>query len=408
MVVDFWYEIYESIKRNPSRAIISGIGIAWGIFVLILLVGVGAGFEKGVYKLFSGFTKSTTYLHSQTTSIIYNGEPIGRKISFTSTDLQLLSQRIPEINHISPELNHWSDVSFAGRKEWFEIKGVYPDYFNIKKLKAEEGRVLNPHDAMENRKVALIGQNVSNILFRKENPIGKSIQLNNEFYKVVGIIKNSILNSFEERAIYIPYSSYSLSDQNAKQFTTVLYSLRENTDAKKIQFRIKTFMSQIYHFDPNDDKVFYFNSMEEQVKAFNTLFATLRKFLWFMGISTLVGGVIGIANIMYSSAKERTREIGIRKAVGANPNDVKAMIMWESIALTSIAGYLGIVLGYGALAIIGRLIPEDNLMMGKPEINILSTFLAVIILIFSGTLAGLKPAIYAAYLNPIDALRDEN
>jgi putative ABC transport system permease protein len=167
-------------------------------------------------------------------------------------------------------------------------------------------------------------------------------------------------------------------------------------------------MAKKYQFAPNDDKVFYFNSMEEQVKAFSSLFSTLNKFLWFMGISTLVGGVIGIGNIMYASTKERTREIGIRKSLGAKSSDIKSMIVGESIALTTVAGCIGILFGWSVLKIVALFIEEDSLIMEKPTLSVVTTFGALFILIISGTLAGLMPAIYASDLHPIEALKEEN
>lgn len=177
---------------------------------------------------------------------------------------------------------------------------------------------------------------------------------------------------------------------------------------KEVNTHVRNVMARKYQFAPSDDKVFYFNSMEEQVKAFTDLFVMIRKFLWFMGISTLVSGVIGVGNIMYSSAKERTREIGIRKSVGAKARQIKAMFLWESIALTSLAGYVGLVLGWGILKVVALFISEDTPMMEKPGLDFPTAVAAIFILVIAGTLAGLRPAIYAAELNPIEALKEEN
>lgn len=408
MFMDFWCEIYESVKRKPSRTILTGIGISWGIFILIVLVGIGSGFERGVFKLFNGFSKSTIYVYASETSMGYKGAASGRKIQFQKEDLNMLKSRIPEITHLSPETGRWNAVYAGTKNGWFEVRGVYPDYFLIKLLEVEHGRMLNALDMNEARKVVLIGENVADMLFRKENPIGKYIRMGQEMFRVIGTIKNTMLNSYEARVIYMPYSVYEQVDATAGRFGTVVFSTVKGAKIKEVNTHVRNVMARKYQFAPSDDKVFYFNSMEEQVKAFTDLFVMIRKFLWFMGISTLVSGVIGVGNIMYSSAKERTREIGIRKSVGAKAQQIKAMFLWESIALTSLAGYVGLVLGWGILKVVALFISEDTPMMEKPGLDFPTAVAAIFILVIAGTLAGLKPAIYAAELNPIEALKEEN
>ena len=187
----------------------------------------------------------------------------------------------------------------------------------------------------------------------------------------------------------------------------MVMSLRESVSSSKALTRIRNFLAHRFNIHPEDEHVFYINSMEEQVKAFNSLFTTIRKFLWFMGVSVLLSGIIGVANIMYVSAKERTREIGLRKAVGAKKRTIKAMFICESILITSLAGYLGMLMGMGVLWIVGLFIEPDNLLFEKPSIDIGVAISATLVLILAGTFAGLKPAAYAANLNPIDALREE-
>ena len=409
MFMDFWCEIYESVKRKPSRTILTGIGISWGIFILIVLVGIGSGFERGVFKLFKWILiKARLMYMRQKRSMGDKGAASGRKIQFQKEDLNMLKSRIPEITHLSPETGRWNAVYAGTKNGWFEVRGVYPDYFLIKLLEVEHGRMLNALDMNEARKVVLIGENVVDMLFRKENPIGKYIRMGKEMFRVNGTIKNTMLNSYEARVIYMPYSVYEQVDATAGRFGTVVFSTVKGAKIKEVNTHVRNVMARKYQFAPSDDKVFYFNSMEEQVKAFTDLFVMIRKFLWFMGISTLVSGVIGVGNIMYSSAKERTREIGIRKSVGAKAQQIKAMFLWESIALTSLAGYVGLVLGWGILKVVALFISEDTPMMEKPGLDFPTAVAAIFILVIAGTLAGLRPAIYAAELNPIEALKEEN
>lgn len=407
-MLDSWHEIWEVMKCKPSRTLLTGLGVAWGIFILTLLVGIGAGFEDGVFKLFEGFSKRTTYLFSSETSKEYKGTKKGEMVRFERADIDLIKREVSEITLVSPEITQMERVSSLTGNGSFDVRGVFPDYFDIKILEMEKGRLLNALDTKGSRNNVIIGKNVATVLFNHENPIGKNLRIKDTTYKVVGVIKNTLLSNFEERVIYVPFTSYIQNIMPAKEFSTIIYTIRDDADTKKINKRIRSVLARRKHIAPNDDKAFYFNSMEEQINAFNKLFTTLNKFLWLMGISTLLSGVIGVGNIMYTSAKERTREIGIRKSVGAKPSTIKTMIVCESVALTSIAGYVGIILGWLCLKGVGLFITKDTIMMDKPHIDMPIAIGSVILLVMAGTVAGLKPALYASKLSPIDALKDEN
>lgn len=408
MIADFWYEIWEVIKRKPSRVILTSIGISWGIFILIMLVGVGAGFERGVFKLFEGYSRNTTYVFAAQTSKAYKGINVGKPILFSQKDLKLLVQNIPDITMVSPEISRWESVFSDNGKGTVEIRAVYPDYFNIKILEIDNGRMLNALDMEESRRCVIIGKNVADVLFNHEQPVGKLLHIKKEVYQVVGVIKKTLQSVNEERVIYIPYTTYLQTNAGAKEFTTMLFATHDYVDTKDVNIRVRDFLSRMNKVAPDDDNAFYFNSREEQVRAFKKFFEMFRKFLWFMGISTLLSGIIGVGNVMYMSVKERTREIGIRKSIGAKASAIKAMVLWESVALTSISGYLGMLLGWICLQGVGLIIDDDTLMMDKPGIDLLTTVIATLILTVSGTLAGLKPAMYASDLSPIDALKEEN
>jgi len=395
-----WTEMQKSLEGNKTRSVLTGLGIAWGIFILVLLVGMGRGFEEGVFKLFQGFSQSTVYIFATATKMEYKGQPAGREIFFTSADLDYLKTNLPEIKLLSPETSKWCRVQTGS----FETKGVDPSYFQLRLLKAKKGRILNSLDNIQRRKVVLIGSNVAEVLFDRQPPIGKTIHINDDIFTVVGVIANNLQNQYEDRLIYMPFQSFVRYIEPDPRFKAMIMSLNEST---KAQTRIRNFLTHRFNIHPDDDKAFYFNSMEEQVKAFNNLFGTIRKFLWFMGISVLLSGIIGVANIMYVSAKERTREIGIRKAVGAKSQTIKSMFICESVLITSLSGYFGMFLGMCALWLIGLFIEPDNLLLEKPSIDIGTAIAATLVLIISGTFAGLKPAAYAANLNPIDALREE-
>jgi putative ABC transport system permease protein len=347
------------------------------------------------------------YVYAVATTKEYAGVGIGHDLFFTEADLTYLKTHLPEIELLSPEVSKLVKVQNNAQTATYELKGVDPSYFRLHLMDMKEGRLLHPSDVTKNSKVALIGSNVAEVLFDKQLPTGKSIQINDEIFTVVGIIADNLQNQYEARQIYLTYTSFKRYIDHNPQFKTLVMSLRSSSQMQKVQTRIRQFLNHRYRIHPEDDKAFYFNSMEEQVKSFNKLFSTIHKFLWFMGISTLLSGIIGVANIMYVSAKERTHEIGVRKAVGAKNKAIKAMFVGESIIITSIAGYAGLLLGICALKLIGVFIEPDNLLFEKPAIDIGVTIAATLVLIVAGTLAGLKPAAYAANLNPVDSLRAE-
>lgn len=406
--VDFWGEIWEGMKSKPSRTLLTGLGVSWGIFILVLLLGIGSSFERGVLSLFEGYSQSTTYVYTSNTSKEYDGIKKGRLVKLNAEDLERLRANVPEIALLSPEISSGEEITTHAETGHFEVKGVNPDYFGIRLLDIEKGRLLNNLDSENRRRNVIIGSNVAKVLFNHSNPIGQQMTIKDVPYTVVGVIKTSLMNTFDERMIYMPYTTYTENVASATEFSCLLYATHDGIDAKKTNTYVRSVLSRMKHVAPDDDKAFYFNSMEEQVEAFNELFSGLNKFLWFMGISTLFSGVIGIGNIMYTTAKERTREIGIRKALGAKSTVIKSMLICESIALTSLAGLTGILVGWLCLSGIGLLITDDTIMMKKPGIDFPVIIGAMLVLVISGTIAGLKPALYAAGLNPIDALKDEN
>jgi len=402
-------EAIFSIKNNKTRSLVTGLGVAWGICILIVLVGVGKAMQLSVLNLFKGFSKSAVYVFGMNTTEEYNGLAANRKITFTINDMLRLRRNVPEIQGISPETKKIEKIGFEKNINFYETKAVYPDYFTIKLLKASTGRVLNMLDFQQSRKVIVLGAKTAVELFGKgKTAVGQNVVVNGIYFKVIGIIENNITTLFEERTAYIPFSTYAAMYTGLTTFDALLLSIYDGKDTKNAIKKIRQNISQWNFIKPTDEKAIYFNSMQEQVSAFNNLFNGINKFLWFMGLSTLVGGVIGVANIMYISVKERTKEIGIRKAMGAKKAHLKLMIMIESILLTTLAGSIGIFIGFLVLQLIGLFIGTgDKMFFEKPALDVNTTIGAIFILILSGLFAGMKPAIYAANLKPVEALRQE-
>jgi putative ABC transport system permease protein len=401
-------EIIANIFSNKTRFTLSSIGIGWGVLILVVLIGVGKGFEEGIFNLFKGFAVNSIYVLASKTTLPWQGNPSGQQIMFAEDDIDILKNNIPAIVSISPEASVWQRVSANDLSADYNIKGVYPEYFEMKLLTTTSGRTLNRLDEMEKRKVLLIGNNVAEMFFDRNDPIGKHLTIGNNVYSVVGVIKNTLLNNTEARQIYMPYSVHSTTFGYAGKFPILAFTYSEKANFNILKQRFREFMGRKHHFNPNDDKAFFFSSVEEQVKAFNSLFDTIKFFLWFIGISTLVGGVIGVTNIMYASAQERTYEIGIRKAVGARKSEIRWMFIGESVITTFFAGIVGMMLGFAILKGIGVFINPDEMLFEKPGINLMTSVMTIVILMICGTLAGLRPAIYATNLQPIDSLRKEN
>lgn len=407
MNTDIVYEILKDIKRKSTVSILTGIGVAWGIFILILLIGVGNGFQQGVMALFAQYLKKTTYVYCGETSKIYHGTTIGKKVFFDDDDIKMIKRNISFVRYISPEIDVIKRVYVGSSVGQYTVKGVSSEYFQIRKIKLNNGRLLNFNDVDECRKVVIIGKNVADIMFKHRQPVGSDIKIGDEVYTVVGIIGNSIMGQFEEQMIYMPYSTFCTSNADSDHLSVLLYSATDNASIEKINARIKNLMAIKHHIAPDDETAFYFNNMEEQTNAFNSLFSGIRKFLWIMGLSTLVGGIIGVGNIMYCTVKERTKEIGIRKSIGASCIDIKKMFLYESIVLTFSSGCVGIVIGNVALTILSCIMDSNSVLTIKPYIDIQTSIAAMFVLIVAGTLAGLRPAVYAASLRPIEAIKED-
>jgi putative ABC transport system permease protein len=404
-----WREIFQSILAHKARSVTTGLGITWGIFILIILLGIGNGFEQGIRKIFDGFNRNTISVYCGQTSEPYKGLQAGRKILLRYDDLKLLKSSVTDIDNISPELINWNGslISYKNNFTRINIKGVSPEYFKIKLLKTSEGRLINYLDDKEKRRVVLLGKYVAEQLFKKGIAVGKYISIDNTYFLVIGVIESGILNAEEAREVYMPYHAFADTHSGFTDVSTFLYSTKYGTNEKQIEQKVRRVLSKKYEFNEKDTKSLYFMSLEEQVKSFDMLFNGISYFLWIMGISTLLSGVIGVGNIMFVIVKERTKEIGVRKAIGAKPYNIKIMILSEAIIFTLLAGIIGIILGFTILGSINMYLESMDIVIKETTVNLSTVIAALIVLIISGTLAGMIPANKAANLSPILALKDE-
>lgn len=405
---DFWSEIFTYLYTNKKRSILSAIGIIWGIYIMVLLIGVSNGFENGVAQMFSVFSKKSVTIYAGETSIATDGTTIGTKILFNEQILNNIQKSVQDIQYISPEVSVLKNIKSNKSYGTFEVKGVGENIRHIKQIETSEGRFLNKLDAAGYRKVAVIGPRVAELLFYKNKTIGQNIIIAGESFKVIGVMKQSLANMYDTQSIYIPYSTFSSLFTNNVQFNIFSFVTKQSTDIKETVQHVKNKTAKLCHFDVKDDKAIYISTMKEQSDAFSSFFSSLRFFIMFIGFSSLLGGILGIGNVMYASVHERTREIGIRKAIGAKTSSIKKMIVGEALVLTTISGLIGITLGIITLWLISLIIPEDTMFFKDPSLNITAVIVSTIILTFAGIFAGLSPATYASKIQPIEALKTEN
>lgn len=407
---DKWQEIFETMKKNRLRTFLTGFSVAWGIFMLIILLGSGYGLENGVKKAFEGDAANTLWINPGQTSTAYKGMKTGRNIQFTNEDYDLIKQDIPYIDRISGRLNVWRDNTISYNKEYgnFDIIACHPGYGYYETLDITEGRFINDDDINDFRKVVVIGVPVKDALFKGEDPIGKYVQVSGVPFKVTGVFKDAGGDRDMQR-VYVPLSTA----QRVFNFGNKIFTIGVVTqdisveESRAMADEVRQTLAQKHKFDPEDQRaVFVWNNLEEYKKLMS-LFASIRLFIWIIGIGTIIAGVVGVSNIMMIVVKERTQEIGIRKALGATPWSVVSLILLESVLITSFAGYIGLVMGVGLLELIAPVFENSDTFFKNPEVDILTALGATAVMIVSGMLAGFVPARKAAAIQPIEALRYE-
>jgi putative ABC transport system permease protein len=409
--LDRWQEIYMTLQKNQLRTFLTGFSVAWGIFMLIILLGSGNGLENGVKEQFRGGAINGIWLSSGTTSMEYKGLKTGRDIRFTDQDYSMIKNTVKGYDRISARI-FMGNLLVSHRNEYgtFFVSPSHPDYGFIKEVQITDGRFLNQIDIREFRKVAVIGEKVKTELFKGKDSLamGEYISIRGVPFRVVGIFKDFGRDDNEQRRIYIPISTaqrifYGDNTINQISFTTGNASPAE---AEAMSTQAKLVLAKQHTFNPEDKMAINVMNKSEDVKKIMALFAGIRLFIWIIGIGTIIAGVVGVSNIMMISVKERTKEIGIRKALGATPGSIIGMIIQESLIITGIAGYIGLVLGVGVLQLVSAKMPPSDFFL-NPQADIAIAIGATILLIVAGALAGFFPALKAAGIRPIEALRDE-
>jgi putative ABC transport system permease protein len=409
--IDRWREILDTLWRNKLRSSLTAFSVAWGIFMLVFLLGMGTGLQNGVQKEFADDATNAVWLFSGRTSIPHDGMPIGRRIMFANSDVETLD-RMAGVDKITGRFiigdgRLPNQTRVANNVAAYDVRSVHPDHLYLENTIMIAGRFLNDVDIHEKRKVCVIGKPVAQFLFETDDVIGRWIEINRIPFQVVGLFTDEG-GEGEREKIYIPITTSQTAFNGADRVHMTMFTMRSDitvAEAKRVADAAVARLAAAHHFSPDDAQAVRVRNNVEQFENFMQIFVGIRWFVLVMGICSLVAGVIGVSNIMMIVVRERTREIGVRKALGAKPSHIVMSIVQESVFITTVAGYLGLVAGVGGLAVIDHLIPPTD-MFAHPEVNLNVALGATLVLVVAGALAGMFPARAAARLNPIKALRD--
>jgi putative ABC transport system permease protein len=416
--VDSWYEIYATLRKNPVRTGLTALGVALGIIILLIMIAFGYSLESGVKKGMRGFATNAIFVWGQRTTIPYAGLPQNRQIVYDNGDVEAL-RKLEGIEYLAPrnQLGGFMggfNVRFQGKTGGFSVNGDYPDFQHVQTPKMVAGRFLDELDIRDRRKVAVIGQGIVDQLYpRGMNPIGTYIEVSGVFFQVVGVFGTYQTGQNAERTLntlHIPFTTFQQAFNMGDKLGWFAITGKKGVDAADLEKQIRAILAERHKISPDDDMAIGSFNAGEAFGKMNMLFAAIQLVMWVAGGMTLLAGVVGVMNIMLISVRERTKEIGVRKALGATPFTIVKMIVSESIVLTFVAGYIGMVLGFAAIEAWERvIIPAlgEDVPFGPANVGLPIAIAAVCVLVVFGAVAGVMPAYYAARVEPVEALRTE-
>jgi putative ABC transport system permease protein len=416
---DRWHEIFSTLQKNKLRTFLTAFGVFWGIFMLIIMHGSGSGLSNAVNNDFQSMATNSVFIWPQRTTMPYKGFQRGRYYNFRNDDTKALRNNIPEIDLIAPRLiargGPGNDNVVRGIKTGaFNIMGDYPDIYKIDPVNILQGRFLNDIDINEKRKVAVIGMRVQRELFEAaENPIGQYIRIQGVYFQVIGIFgsrRSGQQADYDNQSIFIPLTTLQMTYNYGDILGWYSITSKDDIPVSVVEEKAKVLLTSRHSVHPEDKRAIGSFNLEKEFKKFQGLFSGIRVLIWIVGIGTLFAGVVGVSNIMLIIVKERTKEIGIQRSIGATPWNIMSQIIMESVILTTIAGYLGLFAGVGIIEGINYMLIKsgaDTEMFRNPQVNFNVAMIALVILVISGAFAGLIPARRAIRIKPIDALRDE-
>ena len=405
---DRWTEIFETIGKNKLRTFLSGFTVSLGIFIFIILFGLGNGLKNTFQEFFLDDASNAIFLYPGKTSKPYKGFKANRRIEFRNDDLRDIKENFSfYLEHLTPRITRNALTRYKNNSNNYSTRGVAPGHQFVEKTILMKGRYINQSDISRKTKVAVIGRMVALDLFKSEEAIGKYINLGSSAFKVVGIFQDEGGDN-EERNIYIPFTTRQLIEKSNDKVGQIILTYRKELGylgAMGLENGLKKYFKEKKSVSPEDPNGFYIRNIADDLRETQQFAVVLQLIVSFVGLGTLIAGIIGISNIMVFVVKERTKELGIRKALGATPNSVIKMVLQESVFITIISGYLGLIFGVLVLENIG--VKLDKYFIKNPFIEISTALIATVVLIIFGAIAGYIPAKRASSIKPIIALRDE-
>ena len=413
--VDTYREILDTLTRNKSRSFLTGFGVFWGVFMLVSLIGGGQGMKEMLNKNFEGFATNSAFVWSQQTSKAYKGFRKGRWWSMDLKDIERLRQRVPELDVIAPVVfmpwNASSTAYHEDRKVTINVQGVTPEYADVVGPKLYYGRYINDMDLKHHRKVCVLGKKIYKDLFKEGgNPCGQSIRIDSTYYQVVGVDYNTSsisINGTSEEMVTLPFTMVQQAYNRGQQIDLIAVTARKGVVMSDITDRIRETVARAHYVDPTDEQGARVFNTEVLFQLLDNLFKGVNFLIWLVGLGTLLAGAIGVSNIMMVTVRERTTEIGIRRAIGATPKMILSQIISESIVLTLVAGMSGILFGVTILQMLEMYNTEDGIVETHFQVSFWTAIFCAVVVSSLGVLAGLAPAARAMSIKPVDAMHDE-
>ena len=408
-------ELAESLTRNKLRTLLTALGVFWGIFVLVLMLGMGRGLERGVEKNLGMMATRSVFVWGQRTSMPFRGLIPGRNVRFDNADIAAI-KAIPGIQYVSPriQLGDWragASVTAGTKAGFFPVLGDVPDFVRIEPMEFVSGRFLNESDLNQTRKVAVLGDQARDVLFGASDPIGKYLAVKGVYFQIIGVVTANHKAEEAERiraAVFVPFSTFQQAFNQRDKIGWFALGVHDDASPEVIEAAVKRTLGERHRVHPDDPQAIGAWNSAKQYDRVHGLFKSIRWFVWLVGTMTLLAGVLGVSNILLISVKERTREIGVRKALGATPFNVVSMVVQEAVVLTSLSGYVGLVAGVGALEALAAAVARlEGAPLSHPDIDVTAALVATLVLVVAGALAGVVPARHAARISPVEALRSE-
>lgn len=411
---DRWSEIWMTLSRNKLRSFLTMFGVGWGIFMLVVMLGMGNGLKHAVMSGFEGFASNCCFIWTMPTTKPYAGFQRGRDFNFDNADIELIRTNVSGIAVCSPQLQlgGWqggNNVNYKNKTAAFSIYGAEPEVLMVEAVSIVKGRFLNHADLKEERKICVIGQQVVDRLFEQEEPMGKYIRVNGVYFQVVGVTRrksSADMGENPEAKIYVPFTTFQKAFNSLNQVHWFSIVGKPEEDVARIQADVKKLMARKHRVDPTDENAFGSFNLQDIYNKMNMLFVVIAAVSWIVGIFSLVAGAIGIGNIMLVSIKERTKEIGIRRSIGATPRNITGQIVQEALTLILIAGYFGLLAAVGVLEAMNAIMAGNDFFK-NPSVSLNVALIAFTVLLFCGLFAGLMPARRALAIKAVDALRAE-